>query len=155
MLHLKRRIICGLLTGVAAMAALAASQPKPSAGGSIDFNRDIRTILSDNCFACHGPDENKRKAKLRFDQKEVPFKPAKSGEIPIVAGDPAKSELIKRITSKDEDEKMPPPKSGKKLSPQQIDLLTKWIAQGAKWQNHWSFTKPERSPLPKVKDKRW
>src|SRR5881396_41616 len=148
MLRFKRRIIFGLVTGVAAAAAFAASQPKSGAGavatakgGNVEFNRDIRTILSDNCFACHGPDENKRKAKLRFDQKEVPFKPAKSGEIPIVAGDPAKSELIKRITSKDEDEKMPPPKSGKKLSAQQIDLLTKWIAQGAKWQNHWSCTK--------------
>ena len=131
------------------------AKDKPATPSTIEFNRDIRPILSDNCFACHGPDENKRKARLRFDQKDVPFKAAKSGEIPIVAGDPAKSELVKRITSKDEDEKMPPPKSGKKLTQQQIDLLTKWVAQGAKWQNHWSFTKPERPALPKVKDKRW
>src|SRR5262245_44451134 len=121
--------------------SFAATKEKSAATQPINFNRDIRAILSDNCFACHGPDDNKRKAKLRFDRKEEPFKPAKSGEVPIVPGDPAKSELIKRITSKDEDEKMPPPKSGKKLTQQQIDLLTRWISQGAKWQNHWAFTK--------------
>src|SRR5437667_5752946 len=148
-------LILGLGMSMAAGTMLAASKDKSGATSTVEFNRDIRTILSDNCFACHGPDENKRKARLRVDQKDVPFKPAKSGETPIVAGDPAKSELIKRITSKDEDEKMPPPKSGKKLSAQQIDLLTKWIAQGAKWQNHWAFTKPERPALPTVKDKRW
>ena len=107
---------------MAGSTVLAASKDKAASTSTIQFNRDIRTILSDNCFACHGPDENKRKAKLRFDQKDVPFKPAKSGEIPIVAGDPAKSELIKRITSKDEVEKMPPPKSGKKLTAQQTHL---------------------------------
>src|SRR5438270_10529899 len=154
-------LILGLGMSMAGGTALAgtsgsqASKDKPGAAATIQFSHDISPILSENCFACHGPDENKRKARLRFDQKDVPFKPAKSGEIPIVAGDPAKSELIKRITSKDEDEKMPPPKSGKKLTAQQIDLLTKWIAQGAKWQTHWSFTKPERPALPKVKDKRW
>src|SRR5947208_8308782 len=148
-------LILGLGMSMAAGTTLAASKDKSRATSTVEFNRDISPILSENCFACHGPDENKRKARLRFDQKDVPFKPAKSGEIPIVAGDPAKSELIKRITSKDEDEKMPPPKSGKKLTPQQIDLLTKWIAQGAKWQTHWAFTKPERPELPQVKDKRW
>src|SRR5216110_3811992 len=104
MLRFKRRIIFGLVTGVAAAAAFAASQPKSGAGGAaapkggtIDFNRDIRTILSDNCFACHGPDENQRKAKLRFDTKEGAF--AKPGV--IVAGKSAESRLIKRISSKD------------------------------------------------------
>src|SRR5256885_9326106 len=148
-------LILGVGMSMAGGIVLAASKDKSGAAATIQFNRDISPILSENCFACHGPDENKRKARLRFDQKDVPFKPAKSGEIPIVAGDPGKSELIKRITSKDEDEEMPPPKSGKKLTPQQIDSLTKWIAQGAKWQNHWSFTKPERPALPAVKDKRW
>jgi len=136
-------------------AAVPAAKGKPATGQPIDFNRDIRPILSDNCFACHGPDDNKRKAKLRFDLKDDAFKPAKSGDLAIVPGDPAKSKMIERITSKDEDEKMPPPKSGKKLTPQQIELLTRWIAQGAKWQSHWAFTKPERAPLPPIKDKRW
>src|SRR6476646_3918779 len=74
-----------------------------SAKSHIEFNRDIRTILSDNCFACHGPDENKRKAKLRFDIKEEAFKPAKSGDYAIVPGDLKKSQLIARITATDED----------------------------------------------------
>src|SRR5206468_238067 len=106
--------------------------------GTIEFNRDIRAILSDHCFACHGPDENKRKAKLRLDVHEDALKPAKSGELAIVPGHPEKGELVRRITTKDEDDVMPPPKSGKKaLTPQEIDLLKRWIAQGAKWQDHW------------------
>src|SRR4051812_33414282 len=148
----RQLLVLTLLTsaqpGFAASRDTAAAKP-------IEFNRDIRPILSDNCFACHGPDDNKRKAKLRLDRKEDAFKPAKSGDLPIVPGDTAKSHLIQRVTSKDEDEKMPPPKSGKKLSPQQIDLLTRWIAQGAKWQNHWAFEKPQRPALPPVKDKKW
>src|SRR5205814_4451297 len=106
---------------------------KPAAAPSIDFNREIRPILSENCFKCHGPDEKGRKAKLHFDRKEDAFKAAKSGDFAIVPGDPAKSKLVERITSKDPEEKMPPPKSGKKLTAAQIDLLTRWIAQGAKW----------------------
>src|SRR5689334_3226506 len=111
----RQLLVLTLLTS--AQAGFAASR---DSGGAkpIEFNRDIRPILSDNCFTCHGPDDNKRKAKLRLDRKEDAFKPAKSGDLPIVPGDTAKSQLIHRITSKDEDEKMPPPKSGKKLSPQ-------------------------------------
>ena len=128
---------------------------KPAATPSIDFNREIRPILSENCFKCHGPDDKERKAKLRFDRKEDAFKPAKSGDVPIVPGDTAKSKMVERITSKDPDEVMPPPKSGKKLTAQQIDLLTRWIAQGAKWQEHWAYVKPERPALPEVKNKKW
>src|SRR5712664_590396 len=123
-------LIIGFGMSMVAATVLAASKDKSTATSTIEFNRDIRTILSDNCFACHGPDENKRKAKLRFDRKEDAFKGGKSGELAIVPGDPSKSEMIHRINSKDEDEKMPPPKSGKKLTTQQIDLLTRWIAQG-------------------------
>ena len=138
----------------AASVSLAAS--KDSATKSrIDFNRDIRTILSDNCFACHGPDENKRKAKLRFDVKEEAFKPAKSGDLAIVPGDLKKSQLVARITTKDEDDLMPPPKSGKKLTPAQIDLLKRWIAEGATWQTHWAYDAPKRPALPQIKDKKW
>jgi mono/diheme cytochrome c family protein len=121
MIRLSGRIIFGLILGWSALA-FAAAKPKPAASGNIDFNRDIRTILSDNCFACHGPDENKRKAKLRFDIKEGAFKETKSGNFAIVPGDISKSKLVERITSKDPDEVMPPPKSSKKLTPQQIDL---------------------------------
>src|ERR1051325_4877108 len=124
-------LVIGAALGLGAPMCFGANAPAKS---RIDFNRDIRTILSDNCFACHGPDENKRKAKLRFDVKEEAFKPAKSGDYAIVPGDLKKSQMIARITSKDEDEMMPPPKLGKKLSPQQIELLKKWIAEGAPWQ---------------------
>jgi hypothetical protein len=150
-----KRTIC--LFGIAlAMAAscLGASKDKPGAP-KIDFNRDIRTILSDNCFACHGPDENKRKAKLRFDIKDDAFKPAKSGDYAIVPGDLKKSQLVTRITAKDEDELMPPPKSGKKLTPAQIDLLKRWIAEGASWQTHWAYEPPKRPALPPVSNKKW
>src|SRR5881397_904994 len=122
-------LIIGLGMSMVTATVLAASKDKASATSTVEFNRDIRSILSDNCFACHGPDENKRKAKLRLDRREEAFKGGKSGELAIIPGDPAKSEIVHRITSKDEDEKMPPPKSGKKLTAQQIDLLTRWIAQ--------------------------
>src|SRR2546429_5061045 len=123
--------------------------------GAVDFDRDIRPVLSDKCFACHGPDEKERKAKFRLDRKDDAFKPLKSGDLAIVPGHPEKSELIARITTKDEDALMPPPKSGKQLTAAQIDLLRRWIAEGANWQSHWAFVKPERPSLPAVKDKKW
>jgi mono/diheme cytochrome c family protein len=108
----------------------------------VDFNRDIRPILSDNCFACHGPDKAKRKADLRLDTKEGLF-----GEIddnfPIVAGKPDKSEVFLRLVSEDEDEKMPPKKANKTLSKQQIELIRKWIEQGAEFKGHWAYVKLE------------
>lgn len=139
---------------VLAFAGVAAPRER-SAPKTVDFSRDVRAILSDNCFACHGPDEKERKAKLRLDQREDAFKATKSGDFAIVPGDPKKSKLIERITSTDEDEVMPPPKTKKKLSKQQKDLLTRWIAEGAQWQSHWAFEAPKRPPLPEVRDKRW
>src|SRR5437867_3655744 len=139
-----------LVAGTAVRAATKSSSPQ-----TIDFSRDIRPILSENCFKCHGPDEKERKAKLRFDVKEDAFKPAKSGDYAIVPGDLAKSKLIERITSRDEDELMPPPKSKKHLTPQQIDLLKRWVAQGAKWDEHWAFVAPKRPELPRVKNNTW
>src|SRR5205809_6048944 len=129
----------------------AGKDNKPGPPLKIDFNRDIRPILSDNCFKCHGPDEKERKAKLRLDLKEEALKPAKSGDYPIVPGDLTKSKLFERITSRDPDELMPPPKTGKKLTAQQIDLFRRWILEGAKFVGHWAFVKPERPPLPTVK----
>src|SRR5688572_6799635 len=143
---IRAALVVSLLVGAAELRGAGRS------GSAIDFNREIRPILSDNCFACHGPDDKERKAKLRFDLKEDAFKPAKSGEHAIVPGDLQKSHLLERVTSKDPDDVMPPPKTGKKLRPQQIDLLKRWIAQGAPWQEHWAFVKPERPPLPKVKN---
>src|SRR5205807_10181199 len=109
--------------------SLAASVAR--AEQKVEFNRDIRPILSDNCFACHGPDKNRRKSGLRLDDPEQPFHEAKSGDIAIVRGQPEKSELVNRIYSKDEDELMPPAEFHKKLTDAQKELLKKWIAQGA------------------------
>ncbi|HUR47446.1 MAG TPA: PSD1 and planctomycete cytochrome C domain-containing protein [Candidatus Saccharimonadales bacterium] len=134
--------------------ALAASKPAASSG-TVDFSREIRPILSENCFACHGPDEGQRKAKLRFDLQEEAFKPAKSGDFAIVPGDLHKSKLVERISTKDSDDIMPPTKTGKKLTTAQIDFLTRWIKEGAKWQSHWSFVAPRKAPLPQIKNKDW
>jgi uncharacterized protein DUF1553/uncharacterized protein DUF1549/cytochrome c/concanavalin A-like lectin/glucanase superfamily protein len=120
-----------------------------------EFDRDIRPILAENCYPCHGPDQNKRKAKLRLDQQEGAFKALPNGDFAIVPKDIAKSKLVERISSKDQDEVMPPVKSGKKLTPQQISWLVRWISGGATWQNHWSFVPPHRPPVPAVKHKRW
>ena len=113
----------------------------------LDFNRDVRPILSDACFHCHGPDKSKRKADLRLDTP--------AGKAAIVAGKPAESELIRRITSHDKDEVMPPPSSGRTLTAAQKDTLKKWVEQGAAWEAHWAFVVPKRSELPPVKDGAW
>ena len=139
------------------LGSLAAGGRLGAAGNEkpIDFDREIRPIFSDSCYACHGPDENKRKAKLRFDRKEDAFKALKDGKFAIVPGNLAQSELVRRITTSDPDDHMPPPNSGKTLSPQQIELLQRWVRSGAKWEAHWSFASPKRPPLPKVKNKKW
>lgn len=121
---------------------------------AVDFSRDIRPILADNCYACHGPDAQERKAGLRLDVREGALADL-GGYHAIVPGDPAKSEVIARITTADADDLMPPPKTGKQLTTAQVDLLKRWIAEGAEWQPHWSFIKPERPPLPEVKASRW
>ncbi len=126
-----------------------------SAAGTVDFQRDVRPLLADNCFTCHGPDAGSRKAKLRLDVREHALKGGRSKEPAIVPGKPEASELVRRIESADENEVMPPPKSGKKLTPQQVDLLRRWIAAGASYQQHWAFVPPVRPPLPKVRDTRW
>ena len=128
--------------------ALASLYARAAAPGKVDFNRDVRPILSDTCFACHGPDEAKRKSGLRLDNKDDAFKPAKSGETAIVPGKPDASELVKRVLTDDADEHMPPKKSEKTIKPAQIEVLKKWIAEGAEYQGHWAFVKPERPVVP-------
>ena len=109
----------------------------------LKFNRDIRPILSDNCFACHGPDGNSREAGLRLDRGEKAI-----ADGVIVPGDAAKSDLISRIITTDADELMPPPDSHKKLSTKDKEILKRWINEGAKYENHWSFIKPLRPKIP-------
>ena len=113
----------------------------------IHFSRDIRPILSENCFFCHGPDDKKREANLRLDD-EAGAKASNDGVIAVVPGDPEKSALIQRIVSHDPDEVMPPPKQHKTISPAQVALLKDWIKQGAKWGKHWSYEKVVRPAVP-------
>src|SRR5437773_4661895 len=143
---------CGVaLIMVAGLPAVAAQRNV----AKIDFNREVRPILSDHCYACHGPDENKRKAGLRLDRPEEALKTLKSGERAIVPGDTRRSTLVQRVTSHDPEEVMPPPKEGKALSREQIELLVRWVGEGAPIKNHWSFIPPERPPLPEVAGKNW
>ncbi len=138
-----------------ALAAAVAGAAEPSIPVKIEFNRDVLPVLSDNCFACHGPDAKQRKAKLRLDVREEALRPAESGDTPIVPGKPGQSELMTRIESSDRDEVMPPPKSHKRLTAAQKELLRHWIAEGAKYEGHWAFTAIERPALPVVKDRSW
>ncbi|MBL9152889.1 MAG: PSD1 domain-containing protein [Verrucomicrobiales bacterium] len=117
----------------------------------LQFNRDIRPILSDACFHCHGPDEKERKGGLRLDLKEHAFQPGKSGAIPIVPGRPDDSEILVRVLLESADpDHMPPPKSGKSLTPAQKDTLRRWIEQGAEYQGHWAFITPDRPAIPTI-----
>ncbi|MBS0201489.1 MAG: DUF1553 domain-containing protein [Planctomycetes bacterium] len=121
----------------------------------ISFNRDIRPILSDNCFQCHGPDEHKRQAGLRLDLKDSATKAGESGHIAITPGKSDASELVRRIVSTDSDSVMPPADSGKKLTQRQIELLQQWITEGAEYQGHWAFLPVHRPEVPDVRDQSW
>lgn len=121
-----------------------------SSGAEIQYNRDIRPILAENCFACHGPDSAARKAGLRLDLREEAIK-AKA----IIPGKASESALIVRTHSTDGDDIMPPPKTRKKLSPKQKELLQRWIASGADYQPHWSYITPKRPEPPQVKNAAW
>lgn len=114
----------------------------------IRYDRDIRPILSENCFACHGPDEHERKAKLRLDVKDGGMYADRKGVIAVVPGKPEESELLYRLTTDDKDDIMPPPKAEKILKPEEIALIKKWIEQGAEWEGHWSYQKPSKSSTP-------
>jgi len=135
-----------------ALGAWQASSNPPEK--PVDFNRDIRPILSDTCFACHGPEEDGRQGNLRLDTKEGVF--ADRGAYQIIApGNSATSRLYQRISAADRAARMPPPWSGRTLNPKQIELIREWIDQGAKWQSHWAFDPPKRPAIPEVKDKIW
>ncbi len=120
-----------------------------AASDRVQFNRDVRPILSDTCFKCHGPDSKSRKGDLRLDTKEGAFG-AIEGRFPVFPGSLEKSELWKRITAEDASDLMPPPKSGKKLTKQQIDVLRRWIEQGAPYQAHWSFLPVQTPAVPAI-----
>jgi len=124
----------------------------------VSFNFHIRPILSDKCFKCHGPDANKRQAQFRLDIADSAFAPLKEtkGAFAIVPGKPEESELYKRISSTDTSYMMPAPESHLgALNEYEIKLFKKWIEQGAHYENHWAFTPPQKTRLPKVSDKAW
>ncbi len=129
--------------------------PAFCADRTILFNRDVRPILSDKCYGCHGPDAVAKKIPLRLDSEAAAKADLGGGRHAIVDGDPAPSQLVQRITAENKAMRMPPVYSGLKLSDEEIETLRLWIAQGAKWQKHWSFIPPERPPLPAVKNAAW
>src|SRR5262245_6047095 len=141
MLTVQPATIIRLLLSTGAFLALLPLQPRVGTAqdDKVDFNFQIRPLLSDRCFPCHGPDEKSRMAKLRLDSKETALK-ALSGEMFVIKpGDPSKSEVIRRLTSTDPAQKMPPPWSNLAVSPEEIALIRRWIEQGAEFKPHWSF----------------
>ncbi|MGP0065867.1 MAG: DUF1553 domain-containing protein [Isosphaeraceae bacterium] len=130
--------------GLGVSAASAADLPH------MEYNRDVRPILAENCFSCHGPDSAARKADLRLDRRDAAIAAGA-----IAPNDPGSSELIARIDAESRDELMPPPKSTKTLKPEQKEILRRWIASGAEYQPHWSLIAPKRPVPPKVKDESW
>ncbi|HEV3339843.1 MAG TPA: PSD1 and planctomycete cytochrome C domain-containing protein [Pirellulales bacterium] len=117
---------------------------------TVRFNRDIRPIMSDTCFKCHGP--GTRKAELRLDLPGEATKPAQSGAVPIVPGKPEESEAVRRVFSADEGDVMPPPEAHKSLSAEQKELFKRWVEQGAVYERHWSFEPPQKPPVPQIDD---
>ena len=123
--------------------AIISAAVAATAAHKISYNRDIRPVLSDNCFFCHGPDQNKRKGKLRLDVREEAI-----AKLAIVPGKPDESKLIQRIFTTDTDDLMPPPESHKTLTPEQKQLFRRWIAQGAEYQKHWAYVPPVKPSVP-------
>jgi hypothetical protein len=145
------RNVAMILNAIFVGSVIHAAEPDSK---SVEFNRDIRPILSDRCFACHGPDANHRKAELRLDTADG-AKADLGGRSAVVPGKPDESELFLRISSTDPHERMPPEKAGKPLTAAEIDLFKRWIAQGGAYQAHWSFIPPKRPPVPDVTNKTW
>lgn len=139
------RIACWailFLAGCLVPFPLAAAEPP------VEFNRDIRPILSNHCYTCHGPDKNRREADLRLDTEAGLFEKLESGSTAIVPRQPAASELLRRITASDPSERMPPVEGESPLTPDQIATLRRWIEQGARWQGHWSLIPPKQVAPP-------
>jgi mono/diheme cytochrome c family protein len=144
-------ISCGI-SATAAEAPPADSAEEPT---TVDFTRDVRPLLSQHCFACHGPDAGSREAGLRLDRADAACAELDSGTFAVVPGKPEASELIARITTDDADLRMPPATSGHTLSTEEIEVLRRWIAAGAKYDDHWSFRAVTRPEPPQVKNEAW
>lgn len=144
--------VLGALFVLSGLSLSSGSEPAPP--DKLEYNRHIRPILSNKCFRCHGPDAAHRKAELRLDDPAAALA-KKDGAAAIVPGQPQESELYQRISSRDANERMPPPDSGLKLERHEIELLRRWIAEGATYQPHWAFIAPRASVLPPVANAAW
>ncbi len=133
----------------------AAPESTDAANRTVRFDRDIKPILSENCFACHGPDEGQRKAGLRLDLPDGAVATLKSGNAAVVPGDRSASALYARVTTEDPIDRMPPPESNHALTPAQIETLGTWIDEGAEYEKHWAFVPPVRPELPEVSNPAW
>ena len=129
--------------------------PTMADGTPISYNRHVRPILSNNCFACHGPDEATRPAGLRLDVREDAISPLRSGNVALVPGDAAASEMLTRIHAENPHDRMPPMEAGKELTEAEIDILTRWIEGGAPYEPHWAFMTPQRPALPEIAKEDW
>lgn len=143
------KLIASLTATIALLLPIAARGAEPATPTTIDFNRDVRPILSDKCFHCHGPDGHSREADLRLDEPASALED-RDGMFVVKPGDPSGSELIRRITSDDEYEVMPPPEINKPLTKREIETLRAWIASGAEWAQHWAYVPPVRVDVPAV-----
>jgi hypothetical protein len=143
---LSRRSVCAILLTMVSLNL--------SADDSVDFNRDIRPLMSSNCLTCHGPDEAERAADLRLDTEQGSRQDL-GGYAAVVPGDPDASELVVRLTTDDEDLLMPPEGKGRRLSEEEVDLIRRWIRQGAAYARHWAYQRPTRRPLPSVGNQDW
>ncbi len=143
---MKAQTITSLCATLLTLASSATAEER------VQFNRDIRPILADTCWLCHGPDKTSRQAALRLDLRDEATVPAESGATPIVPGKPDSSEIIKRLFSSDPEKQMPPPEFQKKLTTKQKELLKRWVAEGAEYQPHWLYVPLARPEVPKVSD---
>ncbi|MEX2185773.1 MAG: PSD1 and planctomycete cytochrome C domain-containing protein [Pirellulales bacterium] len=143
-------LLCGILAAMVALAATVRADDE-----QVNFSRQIRPLLAENCFHCHGLDEKSREADLRLDTRDGLFAKTEAGDVVIAPGDADKSLIFQKISASDPADRMPPEDFEKKLTPEQIATVKKWIEQGARWDQHWSFVAPQRPPLPEVADAAW
>ena len=151
----RRELIVGTMAMLALLLIGSAGAVEPAGTKRIDFNYQIRPILSDKCYHCHGPDPRKRKAGLRLDTKDGAYASLKSGGHAIVPGNIEESELVDRIMAEDENDRMPPKSLGRTLTSREVELLRRWVEQGAEWNEHWAFIAPGIVHPPEVKQSDW
>ena len=148
-------VVLTVLPGVVAFWWIAHRTSATDGSGRLSFNQTIQPILSENCYACHGPDPGARKAGLRLDRGEFAFAPHEKYGPAIVRGNPDKSPLVRRIESNDPKERMPPQEAHRTLKPEQVALLRRWVKEGAAYEEHWSFIAPKRPATPPTKNHQW